>query len=621
MLPVANQYLSCLVARMIKSVTTNHDSVVQQYQDTFKKLLETFRDEGTRNTELTVVQIHAKTEEVLSGLKDTSQYTLDLLSNHIINLRNILDIENLLDQLPYAASQITPNPCLPGTRGEVIADILNWFTTSSESQSRAEKMYWLHGLAGCGKSTIASSVAQILEANRRCVSFYFNASKQAEIGPQNLFSTISRELAAINKGWRIALVDAIRESPKARKGGSVQEQFENLMMKPSQGFDHFGPILIIIDAIDECGTAEEREPVLKTLNHLLDLPGHFRFLITSRTEQDIVESFKGHEQMYIRRLDQVDQLSTNHDIGLYVKDRLLSIPILKEKWDESWVEGIVRRSDQLFQWAFTACKYIKGTTRMGNNPLEQLRFIIDSVGFNGLDSLYLGILEKLGSFQSEDQDHRRFKTIMGRILSLYEPLPLESLSALYYDDEDKETAQLFLLPLSSLLRGVDGGNEPVQPLHASFIDFLLDKDRSGKYWIDLEQQQQKIPYALLREMKKHLRFNICKLETSYKLNRYVENLGQRVKEYIPAHIAYACCFWGNHLGSIPAGDEDRCVVSSLLHSKFLFWLETLSVIKKVDAASAQLSKIQDWVALTVRVSLNMKIKPVDIYTNRMIGRR
>jgi energy-coupling factor transporter ATP-binding protein EcfA2 len=509
-------------------------------------------------------------------------------------------MEQLLEQMPYAARQGTPDPCLIGTRGEIIADIIDWFTASSKNTSQTQKMYWLHGVAGCGKSTIAKSVAQILEENRRCVSFYFTASQQAEAGPHNLFSTISRDLAAINKGWRIALVDVIRESPKARKSGTVQEQFDNLMMKPSRGFDNFGPILIIIDAIDECGSAEERELVLKTLNHLFHLPDYFRFFITSRTEQDIVESFRNQNQMRIRRLDQADQLSIDRDIALYVEDRLFSIPVLKKNWDRSWVEEIVSRSGQLFQWAFTACKYIRGTPQIGNDPLEQLEFILQSVGFEGLDSLYLGILGKLSSFKIGDKKHQRFVTIMGRILSLYEPLSLESLSALYHDDDDKDKVHTILSPLGSLLRGVDGNDELVQPLHASFIDFLLDENRSGKYWINLGMQREKIPQALLREMQQLLKFNICELETSYKLNRDVEDLDQRVKRHIPAHLAYACRFWGDHLSSLSKVDKDIIsTVKSLLRSNFLFWLEILSLTERVGVAATQLSKIQDWLAFTV----------------------
>jgi hypothetical protein len=58
------------VGRAMKSLTTNHDSMVQQYQGTFEQLLKAFQDESVRYTEITVIGMSTMTEMMLSELKD-----------------------------------------------------------------------------------------------------------------------------------------------------------------------------------------------------------------------------------------------------------------------------------------------------------------------------------------------------------------------------------------------------------------------------------------------------------------------------------------------------------------------------------------------------------------------
>ena len=45
--------------------------------------------------------------------------------------------------------------CLKGTRKEVLKDIQHWFTNEG-----GRRVFWLNGLAGTGKSTVAQSFAE-----------------------------------------------------------------------------------------------------------------------------------------------------------------------------------------------------------------------------------------------------------------------------------------------------------------------------------------------------------------------------------------------------------------------------------------------------------------------------
>jgi hypothetical protein len=503
----------------------------------------------------------------------------------------------VLNDLPYASHQTEPNECHPGTRAAIITEIIQWF--SQPLNDTSERLFWLHGVAGCGKSTIAQTISRQLDAQHRCVSFFFNTSRQTEVGLDRLFATISRDLADLSTHWKASLVEHLKANSKARKSSSIMTQFQNFILEPAKHLDGVGPILIIIDALDESGSREDRATLLQTLSRILELPSHFRFLITSRPESDIVDALGDHAWVRPSRLDKVNKESTNQDIRSFVRHRLTHIPALKNAWSDEWVDKITTRSEQLFHWAFTACKYIGGDGSIGCDPLERLEGLLSSSSYDGLDGLYTNILDKISTFQPGDKTSRRFAVIMGRVLSVREPLPLKALSMLWANQEDRGQVKNILSPLGSLLQGITGENEPIQPLHASFIDFLRDKSRSGKYWVDLKGQDEMISQACLREMQGVLKFNICELETSYVFNNNIVDLRSRVVECIPTHLSYACCYWVDHLRHILPIKQWLDHLYTFMQHFFLFWLEALSLICKVERAIDQLLVLRNWLESVV----------------------
>ncbi len=54
------------------------------------------------------------------------------------------------------AEQMHKEPCSVGTREGVLADIKDWVMSMDDKR---EQIFWLNGLAGTGKSTIATTIA------------------------------------------------------------------------------------------------------------------------------------------------------------------------------------------------------------------------------------------------------------------------------------------------------------------------------------------------------------------------------------------------------------------------------------------------------------------------------
>jgi hypothetical protein len=189
---------------------------------------------------------------------------------------------------------------------------------------------------------------------------------------------------------------------------------------------------------------------------------------------------------------------------------------------------------------------------------------------------------------------------MSRILSLREPPSMSALIGLLCGEEDEAHIKMILAPLGSLLSGVSQSDVPIQPLHLSFIDFLTTESRSGKYWINMQGQDKATKRALFRVMRTSLRFNICKLPTSYKSNVDVEDLQERIAENIPGHLDYACRHWMFHLNNLPVSYEWLGSVDTLMRSHMLFWFEVLSLMGKFGLALTQLANLRSWLSHLVR---------------------
>ena len=99
-----------------------------------------------------------------------------------------------------------------------------------------------------------------------------------------------------------------------------------------------------------------------------------------------------------------------------------------------------------------------------------------------------------------------------------------------------------------------------------------------------------------------LKFNICKLETSYLANDDVEDLNTRVDQHIPPALSYACRFWDDHLKHTDFTPKLFHKVEKLFKRKFLFWLETLSLTRNIGVAPSASATLNIWLASSQGVS-------------------
>jgi hypothetical protein len=105
-------------------------------------------------------------------------------------------------------------------------------------------------------------------------------------------------------------------------------------------------------------------------------------------------------------------------------------------------------------------------------------------------------------------------------------------------------------------------------------------------------------------MRLGLIFNICELETSYYCNDDIEDLPQRITRKISMPLLYACRFWAAHLLDTPGVQDSLSTeIEDFLRTRFLFWLEVMSLMREVAVANIALLTVAPWLQVSITITL------------------
>ena len=479
---------------------------------------------------------------------------------------------------------------MPGTRESLLREICDILNDPAED---APRVCLLTGVAGSGKSAVAHSIARLYDGQKRLASSYCFASTDVKNrNPRTLFTTIARDLCDHDPQYKSALWGVVKDNRALRTSTSPSEQLEQFIVEPNRGLDSIGPqLVVIIDALDESGEEANRRELLTAIpGQIADntLPTNLRFLITSRPESDILDELSSGLHLIHKKMGDISADIVDKDIERFIQHSLDKKPGFKSSWPtQEWCRLLVGRSQHLFQWAATACKFIQAK---GTNPRKRFELLLESEGGAAerpLDQLYQTILDQL--FPPDTR--QSFHDVMAVVLALHEPLSLASLSALFYSNGDVDV-QFIIKAMGSLLDGVLEEEKPIRPLHTSFRDFLLDENRSLTFHIQiLPHHSLSLGQALLACMRNKLQFNICDLQDSRLYNVSVPDLHDHVKMAIPPHLSYSCRYWMDHLQHAKCTPELLEEITWFFTDFFPYWLEAISLLCHTSQVSPILSAL------------------------------
>ncbi|KAK1231713.1 hypothetical protein PQX77_005161 [Marasmius sp. AFHP31] len=431
--------------------------------------------------------------------------------NHNANPHNTLwDAVADVGASHNAEQQYERGRCLEGTRVELLRGIREW--THAGAQGRP--LCWLTGAAGVGKTAIAMTVARACEEEGALVSsFFFFRFDPKRNNPKSLMLAIAYDLASTIPSVRQFIEERISKDRRILEA-TMEDQFRELVLDPllqcrstEPPSTSQLPNIVIIDGLDECSDESKQLRILKIIQDAAQQAPHFplRFLICSRPEAWIKEAFDIEPFRRLSKVILVDKAF--EDIIQYCRhhfQKIVADPKYKHvQFPKPWpsqedFDTLVDQSCSQFVYVTTVFRFI---TLGGNHPVEQFRLILqrspdDPLGtspFHELDTLYRMILET--SARPE-----KVLAILGAILIL--PSYLETTPAHIELLLGLPTGQvnLTLREMHAVLHVGGSRADEIHIHHTSFRDYLVDRNRSQSFHIDLTAQKPLIAEQWLQKL-------------------------------------------------------------------------------------------------------------------------
>ncbi|KAF9471115.1 hypothetical protein BDN70DRAFT_998720, partial [Pholiota conissans] len=402
-----------------------------------------------------------------------------------------------------------PPKCHPRTREAIIKKIMEWI----KDPDKLARFLWMYGPAGAGKSAIAQTIAELChQANLLAAAFFFSRTAAGRNSKTNLINTLIYQLTVSIPEIRELVGKALERNP-ALVSMSLKAQTRSLLIEPLREVDVEAvkqrPLFLIVDGLDECGDAQSQEYILEVLGEAMEeLSLPFFFLIASRPEQHIREAFN---EDLLASLTQTlvldDTYKPDADIRIFLDSKFQDIKKKhpsRARFPVPWptekdMGRLVGKSSGQFIYAATVMKYLESRRHL---PTERLQIIfgLTSPGkdtpFVELDALYTHIFSSIGDI---DKVMDLFCVLLFTDVSTVKKNPINIEEFLLYTPGEID---IILSELHSII-SVPSPDDPKGILrisHASLSDFLFDRSRSGKFFIDTAVGHAKISTVILKHM-------------------------------------------------------------------------------------------------------------------------
>ena len=386
----------------------------------------------------------------------------------------------------HDSSERFPQPkCHPSTRERILHRILNWVESDS-----CERILWLCGSAGTGKSAIAQTISERCKRNGRLAAtfFFFRTSSERNTS-ERLVATLAYQIALSVPGAKEFIANAVQDDLSVFKK-DINSQLFQLIIHPLtlavQGWDSTQQSLVIIDGLDECVDGRQQTDILSAISNTLmahELP--LRFLICSRPEHDIQMRFEQPDlQSATARfvLDMDDTVTL--DITTFLEAEFSRICrqhcIQEMPWPpQHAITSLAWRASGQFIYASTIIKFIDDRHFQ---PQQRLDMVLGTLPhgmwspFAEIDLLYTQILDAVPASNVE-------KTLLCLGIIIYHRQYHRSLSSdsAFLNELLKSGGVDHLLRELHSVLNIQGR---VSICHTSFSDFLESETRSGRYYID-----------------------------------------------------------------------------------------------------------------------------------------
>ncbi|KAJ2936384.1 hypothetical protein H1R20_g711, partial [Candolleomyces eurysporus] len=429
-----------------------------------------------------------------------------------------------------------PPLCHPCTRDVVIHRVIGWYL----DKDGRRKIMWVHAPLGYGKTAVAGTVKEKLDAmqlgfdNPVGATFFFWRSSAERNSPARFIITLAYQLARSIPELR-PLIDAVIKSQPDVVKMKLEIQLLKLIVEPFKSFDNLATMpnrLVIVDGIDECINsdreslvkkkyAEDQEVVqIRVLDLIHCLHSHhlpLSFLILSRPEAWINRHLESRPfSDVVEPLDLFKVGDHMNDVKRFVRAELSRIAKRLETPDEEWPEeeALVRKSEGHMVYAATVIRVIDDEY---GDPRQLLKDIVESSPTNSPDmshsTPFSSLYELYGQIMRSCPERNR--SLMMEVLG--DVMATEHCALGFCDYAHNAALGILdrlsrrppgsgvkaLRPLHAVLhvgRGNENSDIDELFIHSSFREFLQSPHLSFEFAVDAKEELGRLVSAMLDRM-------------------------------------------------------------------------------------------------------------------------
>ncbi|KAF8996388.1 WD40 repeat-like protein [Hymenopellis radicata] len=401
--------LATLVAKRLewRSASKNSDARMVKLEGDLNEIIKEIKNLQDRGYLSRLADNAADAGELVSAyqkIADVLRAFQDILNEVVI--RDLRCSRDASFRAAIKTDTLLRGPCTSGTRVEILDKIVSW---ARDNTADSPSVFWLTGLAGTGKTTIAYTICERMWAQNKLLVSFFCSRQLDSKDSQLIVPTICRNLAELFRSYATELVPVL-QADSVLGEARIHEQIDDLLVAPWSASlrqrDGLPAPVVVIDAVDESDKGVE---FLKNLFRVVGdkrLTG-IKFLVTGRLEPEIVKLFNSNQfPSDAIHLHEVPKVGVQADIEKFLDEQLPEADIDERR-------RLALRADGLFIFAATAVRFISPP----DYPLskyeqrEKLQELLETGSPSGLDELYKQILSI--AFRVEDTRvlRRRFNIL------------------------------------------------------------------------------------------------------------------------------------------------------------------------------------------------------------------
>ncbi|WPJ66902.1 hypothetical protein SMAC4_14095 [Sordaria macrospora] len=496
------------------------------------------------------------------------------------------------------------------TKGGLLQDSYRWVLNNADFQQwrddQQHRLLWIKGDPGKGKTMLLCGIINELDQDnianaRHCnVAYFFCQATDSRI---NNATAVLRGLIYLLCVQQPSILSHVRsEYDRAGEGlfkdantwDALSRIFTNILQDSSLRTTY-----LIIDALDEC---------IKTdLLQLLDLiaqqtssESRVKWIVSSRNWPQIEERLeKATDKVKVSlELNAESVAAAVNAFILHKVDDLAELKKYGPKTKKTVQDYLCSKAQDTFLWVALVCQALEKVQK--GFTLKKLRMFP-----SGLDALYARMREDM----TQLDESYYCKHLLAIVTIVRRPINLEELITLAdkLDDtcDDFESLETIIGLCGSFLTLRE---RTIYFVHQSAKDFLLGNasDKAGNQasqeafkWI-FPAGKADVNYTIflrsLDAMSRVLRRDIYGLRAPGFLSDKVQ-----VPDPDPlATVRYSCVYWVDHLCDSVSGTNtkwhnhlrDEKIVHEFLETKYLYWLEALSLLQAMPAGVVAIGKLE-----------------------------